>query len=283
MLTKSDIKALERKYGFFLQKRFGQNFLIDVNIRDKLLSHADVSKEDILFEIGSGLGQLTFTLSKIAKKVIAIEFDKKLFSILSDFAKDFTNIVLVHEDFLKFNLKEFVPKNKKIKVISNLPYYISTPIILKLFAHNEYIDSAILTLQKEVADRLVAEPSSKEYGSLTLFTEFHSEIKRLFNISKNSFYPAPKVDSTVIILKMRETPPVKVVDKKDLFDLIRAGFSTRRKTLLNAILSQHYKGLSKEQLEKILTTAGIPNNARAETLPLSDFARIANLISTSGL
>lgn len=278
MLTKSDIKALERKYGFSPQKRLGQSFLIDVNIRNKLLNHADVTGKDTLLEIGSGLGQLTFELAKIAKKVIAIEFDKKLFSVLSDFAKDFSNIVLVHDDFLKFNLKEFTPKSKRIKTISNLPYCISTPVILKLFAHNEYIDSAILTLQKEVADRLVAEPGSKEYGSLTLFTEFHSEIKRLFNISKNSFYPVPKVDSTVIFLNMRESPPVKVIDKKDLFDLIRAGFSVRRKTLLNAMLSQHYKGFPKRRLEEVLVTAGIPDNARAETLRLSDYARIVNSI-----
>lgn len=278
MLTKSDIRTIEKKYGFFPQKKLGQNFLIDDNIKGKLLKYADVNKDDILLEIGSGLGQLTFELSKLAKKVIAVEFDKKLFSILSNLAEDFTNVVLIHDDFLKFDLKEITPKNKKIKVISNLPYYISTPVILKLFAHNEYISSAMLTLQKEVADRLLGAPSSKEYSSLTLFAEFHSEIKRLFNISKNSFYPVPKVNSTVIFLKMREKPPVDVVDKNDLFDLIRTGFSKRRKTLLNALLSEGYKELSKEQLERTLTATGIPTNVRAEALRLSDFARIANSI-----
>lgn len=278
MLTKGDIKALEKKYRFSPQKKLGQNFLIDANIRNKLLSYANLSKEDILLEIGPGLGQLTFECSKIAKKVIAVEFDKKLFLILSDFAKDFTNIVLVHADFLRFNFNEFIPKDKKVKVISNLPYYISTPIILKLFAHSEYIDYSILTLQKEVAARFVAEPGSKEYSSITLHAEFYSEIKRLFNISKNSFYPTPKVDSTVILLKIREIPAVNVANNKDLFDLIRAGFSTRRKTLLNALLTQHYKGLSKERLEEALTAAGIATNARAEVLRLSDFARIMNFI-----
>ena len=278
MLTKNDIKALEQKYGFVPKKRLGQNFLIDANIRDKLLKCAEVEKDDILLEIGSGLGQLTFELSKNAKKIIAIEFDRKLFSILSDFAKDFSNIALIHGDFLAFNLKDFIPKDRKIKVVSNLPYYITTPIILKLFAYSEYIHSALLTLQKEVANRLVAKPCSKEYSSFTLFAEFHSEVKKIFNISKNSFYPVPKVDSTAISLKMRQTPPVEVIDKKNLFDLIRAGFSTRRKTLLNAVLSRRYKGLSKERLEGMLTAAGIPINARAETLCLSDFAKIANLI-----
>jgi 16S rRNA (adenine1518-N6/adenine1519-N6)-dimethyltransferase len=281
MLAKSEIKRLEKKYGFSPQRKLGQNFLIDSNIRNKLLNHIDVTKEDIVLEIGSGLGQLTFELAKITKKVIAIEFDKKLFSILSRFAEGFSNVVLVHEDFLKFNLRKFIPKNKKIKVISNLPYYISTPVILKLFAHSEYIISAILTLQKEVADKFVAEPRSKEYGSLTLFAEFHSEIKKLFNISKNCFYPAPKVASTVIFLKIRENAPVEVADKNDLFELIRAGFSVRRKTLVNAMLNQRYQGLSKAQAEKVLRAAGIPLDARAETLSLPDFARISNSISNS--
>lgn len=274
MLTKKEIKALEKKYGFFPQKKLGQNFLVDANIRDKIIGCAELGREDTLLEIGSGLGQLTFELSKIAKKIIAVEYDRKLFSILSDLSKGFPNIILIHEDFLKFNLKEFAPKNRKFNVISNLPYCITTPVILKLFAHSGYIDFAILSLQKEFADRLVAEPSSKEYSSLTLFAEFHSEIKRLFNISKNSFYPAPKVDSTVISMRMRPEPPVGVADKKDLFELIRAGFSTRRKTLVNALLSRHYKNFSKDRLEKTLADAGIPQNARAETLNLSDFARI---------
>lgn len=279
MLSKNDIKNLERKYGFFPQKKLGQNFLIDANVKDKLLKFAAFEENDILVEIGSGLGQLTFDLSRVAKKVVAIEFDKKLFSALSDSAKDFSNIVLVHEDFLKFDLKDFVPKNRKIKVISNLPYYVSSPVILKLFAHSECIDSAILTLQKEVADRLIAEPRTKDYGSFTLFAEFHSEIKKLFNISRKSFYPSPKVDSTVILMKMRAEPPVKVDDKRNLFSLIRAGFSTRRKTLLNAALLQNYKGLTKERLAGLLKAAGIPAGARAETLRLSDFARIVNSIT----
>lgn len=278
MLTKNDIRALEKKYVFSPQKKLGQNFLIDPNIRDKILRYANVCENDVLLEIGSGLGQLTFELSRIVKKLIAVEFDKKLFSILSDLAKGFTNIVLVHDDFLKFNFKDFISRNQKIKVISNLPFYISTPVILKLFVNSEYIDSAMLTLQKEVADRLVAEPGSKEYSSLTLHVEFHSEVKRLFDINKNSFYPKPKVDSTVIFLKMRENPPFEVRNKDDLFNLIRAGFSMRRKTLLNAVSSKHYKGLSKKELEEVLMAAGISNNTRAETLRLFDFAKIVNSI-----
>jgi len=279
MLSKKDIKILEKRHGFSPQKRMGQNFLIDGNIKNKIIEAAHVGREDTLLEIGSGLGQMTFDFSARAKKVIAIEYDKKLFSVLSGLAREHSNIILVHEDFLKFDIKEILPKNKKIKIVSNLPYYISTPIILKLFAHNEYIDSAVLTLQKEVAERLVAEPRSKDYGSLTLFAEYHSEFKRLFNISRNSFYPSPRVDSTVVSLGMRKDPPVAVADKKDLFELIRAGFSKRRKTLVNSVLSQGHKELSKERLESVLDALGIDRNARAETLGLADFARIVNKIS----
>src|SRR3989338_3122727 len=156
MLTRNDIKSLGKKYKFFPQKKLGQNFLVDAGVKDKLIRCAEIGKDDILLEIGSGLGQLTFDLAKTAKKVIAVEFDRKLFAILSDFAKDFKNVALVHEDFLKFNLKKFIPEQGKLKVVSNLPYYISSPVVLKLFAYSEYIDSAVLTLQKEVAARLVA-------------------------------------------------------------------------------------------------------------------------------
>ncbi|MEA3305309.1 MAG: 16S rRNA (adenine(1518)-N(6)/adenine(1519)-N(6))-dimethyltransferase RsmA [Candidatus Omnitrophota bacterium] len=276
MLSKSEIKNLEKKFGFIPHKKLGQNFLIDANIKNKLLDFANVKKSDVVLEIGSGLGQLTFDLSKMAKKVIAVEFDRKLFSVFSEFTKDFANIVPVHDDFLKFNLGEFVPKGRKVKVISNLPYYISARVLLKLCAHNEYIDSALLTLQKEVAGRLTALPRTKEYGSLTLFAEFHSEIKKLFDVKKNSFYPVPRVDSTVVFMRIRTKPPVKTGSRKVLFELIRAGFSTRRKTLLNALSAQNYNGLSKKRLREIFKAAGIDSNARAETLSLGDFARISN-------
>ncbi|MBL7070643.1 MAG: 16S rRNA (adenine(1518)-N(6)/adenine(1519)-N(6))-dimethyltransferase RsmA [Candidatus Omnitrophica bacterium] len=278
MLSKKGIRALEKKYGFRPQKKMGQNFLIDGNIKEKIIAAAGVTNEDTVLEIGSGLGQLTFDFSEMAKTVIAIEFDKKLFSVLSDLSRDRANVVLVQEDFLKFKIKEILPKKRKIKVVSNLPYYISTPVILKLFAHSECIDSAVLTLQKEVADRLVAGPRSKDYGSLTLFAQFHSEIKRLFSISRNSFYPVPGVDSTVVAMNMRRSEPVSIPDKNDLFELIRSGFSKRRKTLVNAVLSQGFKELSRDKLEGVLDAAGIPRDVRAEALELSDFARIINSI-----
>ncbi len=278
MLSKNEIKRLEKKYGFIPLKRLGQNFLIDENVKNNLFERFRIDKNDVVLEIGSGLGQLTFDIAQRVRRVIAIEYDKKLFAILSDLAGNFTNVILVNEDFLKLDLKGFIPKKGKLKVFSNLPYSISSPVLLKLFAHNFLIDSALVTLQKEVADRLTAKAGSKDYGSLTLFAEYHAEIRRLFPISKNSFYPRPKVDSAVITINMRQKPPVSVNNKKELFDLIRDGFSMRRKTLINAVSAQHYKKFDRKQLERVLISSGISPDARAEALSLADFARIVNSI-----
>lgn len=279
MLSKSEIKSLEKKFGFRPQKRLGQNFLIDGNIKNKLLESAGLKKGDVVLEIGPGLGQLTFDMAARVKEVIAVEFDKKLFSILNDLSKDFKNVKLLHQDFLKINIPQLIPADKKVKVVSNLPYYISTPIILKLLEHKSRFESALLTLQKEVADRLTAEPNRKDYGSLTLFASFHAGIKKIFNIKKNSFYPVPQVDSTVIMLEPRTEPPVRVMDEGVLLELVKIGFSSRRKTLINALSSKSYKGLSKGAIQKILQEAGIPENVRAEALGLADFAAISDRIS----
>ena len=256
----------------------GQNFLIDANIKNKIIASANLNKDDIVLEIGCGLGQLSIDLSKSVKKVIAVEFDRKIFSILSDLIKDYQNIVLIHEDFLKLDLKQFMPDGRKIKVVSNLPYCISTPVILKLFACNQYIDCAYLTLQKEVAQRLTAKPGTKEYGSLTLFTEFHSLVTRLFDISRHCFYPIPKVDSSTISLKMKDLDHESAGRRADLFELIRISFSARRKTMVNALSSHNYKKLSKETLFDILLKVGQRPEARAEALDLSQFKKILTLI-----
>ncbi len=281
MLSKNEIKSLEKKFGFRPQKRLGQNFLIDGNIKNKLLEAAGLGKGDIVLEIGPGLGQLTFDISARVMDVIAVEFDKKIFSILKDLTEGNNNIRLVHQDFLKTDLRSIVPDGRKAKVISNLPYYISTPIILKLLENKGCIDSALLTLQTEVADRLSAAPNTKQYGSLTLFASFHAEIKKLFSIKKNSFYPVPKVDSTVIMLKPRTEPPVKVKDENALLELIRAGFSSRRKTLINALLAKNFRELSRHTIQKILRESGISETVRAEALSLQDFAVISESISHS--
>ncbi len=279
MLSKSEIKSLEEKFGFRPRKNLGQNFLIDGNIKSKLLDAAGLKKSDVVLEIGPGLGQLTLDIAAKVKHVIAVEFDKNLFFILSDFTKGLKNVKIIREDFLKSDFRGISPSGKKVKVISNLPYYISTPIIAKLLEGRECIESAVLTLQKEAAERLTAAPSSKEYGSLTLFTSFYSTIKRLFNIKRNSFYPVPQVDSTVILLTPRTEPPVKVRDEAALLNLIRTGFSSRRKTLVNALSTKSYAGLSKDIIQEIFQDAGISADVRAEALSLQDFARISDHVS----
>ncbi|MBU4376067.1 MAG: ribosomal RNA small subunit methyltransferase A [Candidatus Omnitrophica bacterium] len=277
MLSKSEIKSLEKKFGFRPQKRLGQNFLIDTNIQKKILEAANLKKNDTVLEVGPGLGELTFDMSRSVKEVVAVEFDKKLFSILDALAGDFKNISIVHEDFLKYDIAGLSPPGGKIKIISNLPYCVSTPIILKLLRNKACIESALLTLQREVAERLTAEPKTKAYGSLTLFTAFQAEVKRLFNIKKNSFYPVPQVDSAVILLKPRREAPVQVDDEDLLLALIKTAFSSRRKTLANSLFAAGFKDLPKTTIQNILHKAGISENARAEELSLSDFARIANL------
>jgi 16S rRNA (adenine1518-N6/adenine1519-N6)-dimethyltransferase len=243
-----------------------------------LLEAAYLGKNDTVLEIGAGLGQLTFDISARVMDVIAVEFDKKIFSILKDLTKGRNNIQLVHQDFLKTDLRSIIPGGRKVKVISNLPYYISTPIILKMLENKWCVESALLTLQAEVADRLSAEPGTKQYGSLTLFASFHAEIKKLFSIKKNSFYPVPQVNSAVILLKPRTEPPVKVRDEETLLELIRAGFSSRRKTLINALVAKNFKELSKNTIQKILHESGISENIRAEALSLQDFAVISDQI-----
>lgn len=279
MLSKSEIKLLEKKFDFRPRKRLGQNFLIDGNIKNKLLEAAGLGKNDTVLEIGPGLGQLTFDISSLAGNVVAVEFDKKIFAILEDMAKGRNNIRLVHQDFLKTDLGGIIPGGKKAKVISNLPYYISTPIILKMLENKGRVESALLTLQAEVANRLSARPNTKQYGSLTLFASFHAEIKKLFSIKKNSFYPVPQVDSAVILLKPRTEPPVRVRDEATLLELIRAGFSSRRKTFINALLAKNFKGLSRNTIQKILHESGISGNVRAEALSLQDFAVISDQIA----
>lgn len=283
MFSKNEIKALEKRFGFRPQKRLGQNFLIDANIQKKIIESAAIKKDNTVLEIGPGLGELTFDISRLAKEVIAVEFDRKLSSILGELAAGYRNISVVHEDFLKYDIGRICPAGRKIKIISNLPYYISAPIILRLLENKACVESALLTLQKEVAERLMAGPMTKEYGSLTLFTTLQAEVRSLFKIKRNSFYPVPQVDSAVILLVPRREPPVYVRNQNLLLAMIRAAFSSRRKMLANSLFTAGFENLSKSAIQNILKKAGISENARAEELGLSDFASIANIIHKMGL
>jgi len=271
MLSKNEIKSYEKRYGFRPQKRLGQNFLIDANIKEKILDAAGLETDDTVLEIGAGLGQLTFEIAEKVKRLIALEFDKKIYSILSGLSEGHSNIVLAHEDFLKFDFKKYVPVNKKIKIVSDPPYYISTPIMLKIFSHYRYVELVVMAVQREVADRITARRGTKNYSPLSLVAQYHARVSRIFNISRNSFYPVPRVDSTVLCLRLKDAREIEKPYRKELFELIRASFAARRKTLINSLLVRGYGGLSRSQLTDIIKKKGVDPEARAETLSLEDF------------
>lgn len=269
------LKEILRAKDIRPKKSLGQNFLVDANISRKMLNSADIKNNDIILEIGPGLGAVTKDLCSKAGTVYALEIDKKLYSVLSDLLREEKNLKLIHADFLKQDLVK-ISRGKKIKIVGNLPYYISTPIIIKIIENKKYIKEAYVTIQKEVALRLAAKPGTKDYGSITCFLNYHADTKRLFDISKRCFYPQPQVDSSFVRIKFLDKPRVKVKDEHLFFALVRASFNQRRKTLLNSLS----RVINKQKIEKILEEAGIDKRRRGETLSLEEFARIANISTT---
>ncbi|MCX5710291.1 MAG: 16S rRNA (adenine(1518)-N(6)/adenine(1519)-N(6))-dimethyltransferase RsmA [Candidatus Omnitrophica bacterium] len=254
------------------KKRLGQNFLADKNIRNKIVAACGISSTDIILEIGSGKGEMTLTLAGKARKVYALELDNRLIPFLEETFAGYKNIKLIHKDILKFDLNKGI-KEKRVKVIGNIPYYISSPIIAHIAKYRKKIDSAFLTVQKEFADRLVAKPGTKDYGSFSCFVQYYFEPQIEFIISRGCFNPAPKVDSAFIRFKVRGSPPVKVKNEERLFKVIRAAFNKRRKTLRNSL-----QGLiNKDALEAKLTESGLDLNVRPERLSLEEFAGLSNL------
>lgn len=257
------------------KKSLGQNFLVDKNIQEKIIQSANLKKSDIVLEIGPGRGELTSFLLEKVQKVIAVEIDPGLCAILRDKFSAYKNFELINQDILKFNIRGFIQKGKKLKVVANLPYYISTPIITHLFERREVIKEIYLTLQKELASRLTTGPGSKEYGSISCFVQFYSRAQILFPIKNTSFWPPPKVDSSFLKLKILSKPKVKVSDEQLFFKLIRSAFNQRRKSLKNSL------GLLLPQslLKDCLKSAKLKPNLRAEDLSLADFARLANCVN----
>lgn len=255
------------------KKSLGQNFLIDRNIQKKIIGHCALSSDDIVLEIGAGRGELTSQLAKIVKKVYALEIDKYLCAVLHSGLKDAPNAMVLNQDILKFDLNRRFKKHKaRIKVVGNIPYYISSPIIERLIRFKDKIDCAYLTVQKEFARRIVSPPGSKQYGSLSCFAQYYTEPRILFNIKKTSFSPAPKVDSSFLRLKIRKACPVKVNDEALFFRVIRTAFNYRRKTLRNSL-----KGVLPEgKLRDFFSTFNIDANIRPEDLALQDFARLCS-------
>ena len=274
------IKYIMEKYGFKFSKGLGQNFIIDDNVLERIIEGAEISKDDVILEIGPGIGVMTHALCEEAKKVVAIEIDRSLIPVLSETVGHHDNLKVIHADVLKLDLMETLATEfgaVKPKLIANLPYYVTTPIIMKFLEERIPVTDLIVMIQKEVADRIIAKPSTKAYGALSVVVQYFTEPSIVTKVSRGSFMPMPNVDSTVIRLKVREMPPVTLTDERTFFLTIRDGFGKRRKTLLNA-LSSGDLGLSKDEARIALDAAGIPEQTRGEALSIDQFATLANAI-----
>ena len=268
---------LLKKYELSIRGFRGQRLLIDENIQRKFVSLVAPKPKETILEVGPGLGAITELLLESGAKVIAVEEDERFIEILKgELSQDFKNLTLVHADILKVNLRKYVPRKSKIKVVGNIPYYITSPILLYLIANRSLIDSVYLTIQREIADRIFAQPGSKAYGRLSLLVRFYADARRVFEISRNCFSPKPNVDSTAIELVFRENLPASI-DEKIFFDLIRVGFGSRRKNILNAVTNGLKGQMTKQEAKELLGAAGVKETARAEELMLKDFIRLAEL------
>lgn len=268
-----------QKYEFAFQKKFGQNFLIDTHVLDKIIRAAGVTKEDMVLEIGPGIGTMTQCLAEAAGRVVAVEIDSNLIPILKDTLKDYDNITVINEDILKVDIKKLAEEyngGRPIKVVANLPYYITTPIIMGLFESEVPIDNITVMVQKEVADRMQTGPGSKDYGALSLAVQYYAEPYIVANVPPNCFIPRPNVGSAVIRLTRHQKPPVEVRDSGLMFRLIRASFNQRRKTLQNGLNNSSELHYSKEQIARAIESLGVPATVRGEALTLEQFARLAN-------
>ena len=275
---KRTIEVLQ-KYNFAFQKRFGQNFLIDNHVLEKIIASAEITKDDFVLEIGPGIGTMTQYLAEAAREVAAVEIDKTLIPILQDTLKEWNNVTVINNDILKVDIRQLaLEKNqgRPIKVVANLPYYITTPIIMGLFENQVPIESITIMVQKEVADRMQVGPGTKDYGALSLAVQYYARPEIVANVPPNCFMPRPKVGSAVIRLERYEQPPVQVKDEKLMFRLIRASFNQRRKTLVNGMKNSPELHFSKEEIEQALVNCGLPLTVRGEALTLEQFAPLAN-------
>lgn len=274
--------AVLQKYNFSFQKKFGQNFLIDTHVLDKIIASAEITKDDMVLEIGPGIGTMTQYLACAAGKVVAVEIDKTLIPILEDTLSEYDNVQIINQDVLKVNLAKLAEEEnggKPIKVVANLPYYITTPIIMGLFENHVPLKSITVMVQKEVADRMQVGPGTKDYGALSLAVQYYAKPYIVANVPPNCFMPRPKVGSAVIRLERYEEPPVQVTDEKLMFRIIRASFNQRRKTLVNGLKNSPEIQFSKEEIEAAIETLGKGASVRGEALTLEEFARLSNVLS----
>ena len=278
--TPTRTKEILAKYKFSFKKSLGQNFLIDVNILENIIKHAGINKQSGVIEIGPGIGALTEQLAIHSEKVIAYEIDQRLLPILTDTLGDYENIEVIHQDILKADVVETIQKhfspNQLIHVVANLPYYITTPILMKLLSDKLPISSLTIMIQKEVAERMAATPNQKSYGSLSIAVQYYTHANLMMDVPKTVFMPQPNVDSSVLKLTLRDHPPVDVMDEEHFFAIVRACFVHRRKTLRNNLLSYFKKKYTKDQIIQGLDRSEIDGKRRGESLNMDEFARLAN-------
>ena len=278
---KNTIEVLQ-KYHFNFQKKFGQNFLINTSILEEIIDAAEITREDFVLEIGPGIGTMTQYLCEAAREVVAVEIDTNLIPILDDTLSAYDNVEVMNADILKVDIAKLADERnggKPIKVVANLPYYITTPIIMGLFESHVPIDSITIMVQKEVADRMQEGPGSKEYGALSLAVQYYAKPEIVVNVPPSCFMPQPKVGSAVIRLTRHENPPVDVDNEKLMFQVIRASFNQRRKTLANGLNNFGSFSLGKEEIQKSIEELGVPVNIRGEALSLEQFAKLSNIIN----
>ena len=274
--------AILQKYNFNFQKKFGQNFLIDTRVLERIIDSAEITKDDCVLEIGPGIGTMTQYLAEAAREVVAVEIDKNLIPILqNDTLAAYDNVTIINDDILKVDINKIVQEKNNgqpIKVVANLPYYITTPIIMGLFESHVPLQSITIMVQKEVADRMQVGPGTKDYGALSLAVQYYAKPEIVANVPPNCFIPRPNVGSAVIRLTRHDVPPVQVKDEAYMFALIRASFNQRRKTLLNGLTNAGNLGVTKEQIMEALETMGLTATIRGEALTLEQFWELSNLL-----
>ena len=279
--SKKTIEVIQ-KHGFNFQKKFGQNFLIDPHVLDKIMDAAEISGDDYVIEIGPGIGTLTEALAERAGHVTAVEIDNNLIPILQENLAKFDNVDIIHNDILKVDISQLVNEKNEgrpVKIVANLPYYITTPIIMGLFEKHVPMLSATVMVQKEVAERMSAGPGSKDYGALSLAVQYYSEPYLAANVPPNCFMPRPKVGSAVVRLTRHDEPPVKVKDEKLLFDIIHGAFEQRRKTLVNALSNSGKLTYTKDEIAAAIEKAGFNPLIRGEALTLEEFAKLSDILT----
>ncbi|MGN0658144.1 MAG: 16S rRNA (adenine(1518)-N(6)/adenine(1519)-N(6))-dimethyltransferase RsmA [Emergencia sp.] len=275
----STIRDIRERHGFRFSKNLGQNFLTDKNIIDRIIEATEITDEDLVIEIGPGIGVLTAEAARLAKKVTAVEIDRNLIPVLNETLADLDNVEIINQDVLKTDLNRIIEESgcSRAKIIGNLPYYITTPIIMGILESHVRAESITIMMQKEVADRIKSGPGTKAYGALSVAVQYYCTVKNVITAPKEAFVPAPKVDSSVLRLDIRREPPVKVDDEEMFFRCVRAGFGQRRKTLPNSLMG--LGTVTKEDIRDCLAACGIDEKRRAETLSLEEFAELANCFS----